>query len=52
MKIRFKNPFLAFWGTFWGVLNIFYPTLLGSFMFGLCFGFIYLNFKEEKNGNK
>jgi len=52
MRIRFTNPFLAIIGSILGILNFFYPTFLGLFMFGWCFGMIWLNYKDDKNGSK
>jgi len=53
MKIRFTNPFLALCGSFFAFLSMLgYQPLIHSFLFGACFGMIYLNYKEEKNGRK
>jgi hypothetical protein len=49
MKIRFSNPFLAILGTIFYIISWFTNSLGPSFMFGLCFGMIYLNYKDEKN---
>ena len=48
MRIRFSNGFLFFCGTTTGIINLFYPSIFGSFVFGGCFGLIYLNYKERK----
>jgi hypothetical protein len=46
--IRISNPLLASLGIiFW-----FTDTVIGSFMFGLCFGQIYVNYKRDKESYK
>jgi len=48
MRIRFKNPFLAIVGTIFGLIDAFYPSLFCSFMFGVCFGFIFFELYRRK----
>ena len=56
MKIRFTDPFLFYTGISCGVFSFFLPdgpSLITSFIFGGCFGLLYLNRRErnkEKNG--
>jgi hypothetical protein len=46
--IRISNPLLAALGiAFW-----YTDSILGSFLFGLCFGQIYLNYKRDKEEQK
>ena len=47
MKVRFTNQFLLTMGITFGTLNVFFPSLFLSFMFGTCFGAIWLNFYEK-----
>jgi len=49
--IRLSNPFLAFLGTFFYIWSWFTTSLMPSFLFGVCFGLIYLNYRDEKNNN-
>jgi len=48
MRVRLSNGFLLFMGIIFGVLNFFTPNLILSFLFGTCFGLIYLNHKLDK----
>jgi len=50
MRIRFSNPFLAIIGSIFGIISFFTHSIGPSFLFGVCFGMIYLNYREEKNG--
>jgi hypothetical protein len=50
MRVRFQDPFLFITGIGFGVLSIFTDELFSPFMFGLCFGGLYLNHKARKNG--
>jgi len=50
--IKFSNPYLAFWGTCWALYNIFFGgNIFTYFMFGVCFGLIYQNYKDDKKDN-
>lgn len=49
MRIEFSNGFLLFMGTVFGLINVWWPSIFLSFMFGLCFGQIYLNIKRNKD---
>jgi len=53
-RIRFKDEFLFITGIGFFILSFFTTSLFPSFMFGLCGGFMTLNFmdrkKEKKNG--
>lgn len=51
MKITFNNNFLLFLGTIFYILSWFTKSLLPSFIVGICFGFIFLNWKDEKNNS-
>ena len=51
MKIRFKNPFLAICGTGFFFIGYFTGSLISYFMFGWCFGMIYLNYKDDDKKN-
>jgi len=51
MEIRFKNWFLLLMGTIFYAWSWFTTSLVPSFMFGVCFGLIYLNYKDEKDNN-
>jgi len=47
--MRFSNGWLLGWGIFWGLYNtIFGGSIFTYFMFGVCFGLIYLNYLEDK----
>ena len=50
MKIRFTDPFLFITGIGFGILALFTDNLFPSLVFGMCFGGLYLNEKERKNG--
>jgi hypothetical protein len=46
--IRIPNPLLAILGVaFWLT-----DSILGSFLFGLCFGQIYVNYRMDKENNE
>jgi len=48
VKIRFSNPFLVICGIGWAAYNLITGgSIFTHFMFGVCFGLIYLNYKEE-----
>jgi len=49
--IRFSNPFLAVLGIGFWLLSNYTNSLVSSFMFGVCFGFIYHNYKLDKEEN-
>jgi hypothetical protein len=52
MRIRFTNPFLAFCGLFWSIWNMATGgSIFTYFMFGVCFGLIYLNYQDDKKNN-
>jgi len=51
MKIRFTNPFLASLGTIFYIISWYTTSLVPSFLFGVCFGMIYLNYRDEKNNS-
>ena len=52
--IRFKDPFLFITGMGFGIPSFFTTSMLPSFMFGACFGFMIVNhidrIKARKNG--
>jgi len=48
MRVRFTNQFLVVAGSGFALLNMFFPSIFGNFMFGACFGGILLNFIEAK----
>jgi hypothetical protein len=49
MKVEINNNFLFILGTTFGVLNLFFPNIFFSFIFGASFGQIYLNVKRRKD---
>jgi len=51
MKVSFTNPALAFFGSIFAILSfVGIGGLLSSFLFGACFGQIFLNFsRDNKN---
>jgi len=51
MKIKFKNPFLFFMGTLFYVWSWFTTSLGPSVYCGICFGLIFLNWRDEKNNS-
>jgi hypothetical protein len=51
--IKFSNPFLLFWGGFWTVINVTTGGNLFTYMmFGVCFGLIIENYREDKRNGK
>jgi len=51
MRIRFENRFLFSLGVIFYGISWFTTSLLPSFACGVCFGFIFLNWKDEKNNS-
>ena len=52
MKVRLTNPFLAICGIALSIFNMFIGgSIFTYFMFGACFGLIYLNYQDDKKNN-
>lgn len=51
MNIKFSNRFLFFFGVLFAIMNLISPNVILSFLFGVCFGFIFLNFNSKKLGD-
>tara|TARA_R110001592_G_scaffold60826_3_gene185441 strand:+ start:1369 stop:1530 length:162 start_codon:yes stop_codon:yes gene_type:complete len=49
--IRISNNFLAVLGIIFFLIGRQTGEIYPSFMFGLCFGMIYLNYKRDKKEN-
>ena len=50
LRVRFQDPFLFITGMGFGILTFFTDSLFPYFIFGACFGGLYINRKEKKNG--
>jgi hypothetical protein len=49
MKVRLTNPFLAICGIALSIFNMFIGgSIFTYFLFGACFGLIFLNYRERK----
>ena len=52
MKVRLTNPFLAICGMALSIFNMFIGgSIFTYFLFGACFGLIFLNYREEKSNS-
>jgi len=50
-KMTYNNRFLILMAVIFYTISWFTTSWVPSFLWGLCFGFIYLNYKDEKNNS-